>query len=228
MGAMSDEPTNDTDVLPHNLRWIADWLDFTDRHLDAVTKAAAESDDFDPVYVREAMGVLAANTIQADLRRWADLLEAGGDPQVSEMQRTIDDLQQRINIMVQDQDVGVRKMHFEDNELNMQLDMPHWASNLFAASFADSLLREGATNFLEMSFVTDKGPLLVTLQAPRGKTPAVLLREEKDRVAKLEALAGEAAAVIRAAQSDRSIHSHRAGSELDIMVRRLEKVASDA
>ncbi len=229
MGAMPDEPTNDADVLPHNLRWIADWLDFTDRHLDSLTAGAAAADDYDAKYVGEAMSVLASNTLQADLRRWAELLDQGADPQVSELQQTIDELRARIEVMVGDDDVRIRRMNYEaGSDLNLELELPHWAANLFAASLADSLIREGAKNFLEMSFATDKGPLIVTIQAPDGKTPAVLLAAEKAKVERLEALAADAVRVIRAAQSDRAIHSYRVGSELDIMVRRLEKVASDA
>lgn len=222
-----EEPIPDEAVLPAKLRWIAEWLDFTDRYMASLVTAAAGDGNYDAEYISERMAVLASNELQGDLRRWADLLETGEtDPRVVELAEQCEVLRQRISVIVGDDEVGIRKLHMEGGNMDAEMAIPHWAANLFAASFADSLITEGATNFLELSFATEKGRLLVTIHSPEGQTPAVLLAAEKAKVAKLEALVSDAATVIKEAQSDRAIHSYRVGSALDITVKRLEAASN--
>lgn len=47
--------------------------------------------------------------------------------------------------------------------------------------------RDRAPNFLEMSFQTSKGPILVTVTQPQGATPANLLGQARQQIRQLEA-----------------------------------------
>lgn len=70
----------------------------------------------------------------------------------------------------------------------------HWATRVFAESFQDSLLKEGAPNYLEMKFngpAVAPGGILVTVQRYLGKTPGDLKQEAEARADELMLRVGE-------------------------------------
>lgn len=223
---MSDTPPVDT--LPIKLRWIADWLDFSDRQMSKVVEIAAASNDFQPDFIAYAMRVLHTGDLQVEIRHWADLLDDGVmDPLVPELQASIDQLQGRIAVMVgDDPNVVLRNAGPQPDGFHLNLGIPHWAANMLAYSFMESLTESGAKNFLEVTLRTPDGqPLLVSIQAPQGRTPGSLLHEANQEITKLKKLCAESAAALDEVVNDGAVHSYPVGAHVDDLSRRLKAVS---
>lgn len=73
-----------------------------------------------------------------------------------------------------------------DGGFNLDLKVPHWASKLFADSFADTL--GDAENFTIVELYHEKhGSILVTVQKKFGSTPATQHLEANTELDKLSA-----------------------------------------
>lgn len=60
------------------------------------------------------------------------------------------------------------------------LDVEHWACKFIAASFAKTLKDIGAKNYVTIDFVTDDGPVTVTVQYKDAQSPADVQKELKE------------------------------------------------
>lgn len=82
-------------------------------------------------------------------------------------------------------DANVREMHVNANEFLISLEGSACAE--LARQFAGELDRVGAENYVALDFEHEKhGPITVTVQRKRGKTPAGLVMELKRELAALK------------------------------------------
>ncbi len=84
-------------------------------------------------------------------------------------------------------DLAISRIMYPDPAGGTTVEGEHWASTLFARHFSGLLYKHPeAENYIQITYETVDGPLLVTVQKPRGKSPATLVSELKLRVAELE------------------------------------------
>lgn len=78
-------------------------------------------------------------------------------------------------------DTNIKSMNVVDGGLNIELE--GGACQLLAESFADQFAESGATNYLEMSFYSEKtGSLVVTMQKSGAITPAGKVAKMKELI----------------------------------------------
>ena len=74
-------------------------------------------------------------------------------------------------------------------ESGIEMGMKGSGPQLLGGMFAGLLEKDGkdAPNYLELTFGSPKGPIIVTVMQPKGASPHTLRRQAEDRAAQLEA-----------------------------------------